>query len=80
VNCWLVLRAGERTLQANEGKIEKTDRFRFRLVDLLDRTRVIVQAVRIFILDEADRMLDMGFEPQVLDLVQNSLPLCVSTT
>jgi len=41
-----------------------------RLVDLLDRTRVIVQAVRIFILDEADRMLDMGFEPQIRRIAQ----------
>lgn len=41
-----------------------------RLVDLLDRGRVIVQAVRIFILDEADRMLDMGFEPQIRRIAQ----------
>mmetsp|Transcript_36985 Transcript_36985/g.90193 ORF Transcript_36985/g.90193 Transcript_36985/m.90193 type:complete len:681 (-) Transcript_36985:713-2755(-) len=41
-----------------------------RLVDLLDRGRVIVSAVRTFILDEADRMLDMGFEPQIRRIAQ----------
>jgi ATP-dependent RNA helicase RhlE len=36
-----------------------------RLQDLLDRRLVSVEDVRILVLDEADRMLDMGFKPQV---------------
>lgn len=32
-----------------------------RLVDLMDRGRIDLSAVEIFVLDEADRMLDMGF-------------------
>jgi len=36
-----------------------------RLQDILDRRLVSVADVRILILDEADRMLDMGFKPQV---------------
>jgi superfamily II DNA/RNA helicase len=36
-----------------------------RLQDLLERRLVKLDAVRILILDEADRMLDMGFQPQV---------------
>lgn len=36
-----------------------------RVIDLLDRFRIVVEAVRVFVLDEADRMLDMGFEPQI---------------
>jgi ATP-dependent RNA helicase RhlE len=36
-----------------------------RLQDLLDRGLVSLDTVRVFILDEADRMLDMGFKPQV---------------
>jgi ATP-dependent RNA helicase RhlE len=36
-----------------------------RLEDLLTRRLISVSHVRILVLDEADRMLDMGFEPQV---------------
>jgi superfamily II DNA/RNA helicase len=40
-----------------------------RLQDLLDRKLLSVAAVGILILDEADRMLDMGFKPQVERIV-----------
>jgi ATP-dependent RNA helicase RhlE len=36
-----------------------------RLQDLSDRRLVSLDGVRILVLDEADRMLDMGFRPQV---------------
>ncbi len=36
-----------------------------RLQDLLDRRMISLDRVEILILDEADRMLDMGFKPQV---------------
>ena len=36
-----------------------------RLLDLLARKQVLLDNVRIVILDEADRMLDMGFLPEV---------------
>src|SRR5205814_9872879 len=36
-----------------------------RLQDLSDRKLVRLDRVRILILDEADRMLDMGLQPQV---------------
>src|SRR5207344_2346341 len=36
-----------------------------RLQDLLDRRLVTLDAVEILVLDEADRMLDMGVKPQV---------------
>ena len=41
-----------------------------RLQDLVDRRLVSLDAVRILVLDEADRMLDMGFKPQVDRLVR----------
>ncbi|KAJ8543666.1 hypothetical protein K7X08_025284 [Anisodus acutangulus] len=41
-----------------------------RLVDMIEKSRVSLQAVKYFVLDEADRMLDMGFEPQVRKIVQ----------
>src|SRR5262249_5834384 len=36
-----------------------------RLQDLIDRRLITVDGVSILVLDEADRMLDMGFRPQV---------------
>jgi ATP-dependent RNA helicase RhlE len=36
-----------------------------RLQDLIDRRMLSLERVRILVLDEADRMLDMGFKPQV---------------
>jgi superfamily II DNA/RNA helicase len=44
-----------------------------RLQDLVDRSHVDLDAVRILVLDEADRMLDMGFKPQV-DRIVRRLP------
>jgi superfamily II DNA/RNA helicase len=44
-----------------------------RLQDLLDRRLLDLSAVRILVLDEADRMLDMGFNPQV-DRIVRQLP------
>jgi ATP-dependent RNA helicase RhlE len=44
-----------------------------RLQDLLDRRLLDLSAVRILVLDEADRMLDMGFKPQV-DRIVRQLP------
>jgi ATP-dependent RNA helicase RhlE len=41
-----------------------------RLEDLCDRGQVRLSGIRILILDEADRMLDMGFEPQVAAIVR----------
>jgi ATP-dependent RNA helicase RhlE len=44
-----------------------------RLNDLLQRKSVTVDSVRVLVLDEADRMLDMGFQPQV-DRIVARLP------
>ncbi len=41
-----------------------------RLQDLMDRRLITLDAVEILVLDEADRMLDMGFKPQVDKIVR----------
>lgn len=41
-----------------------------RLVDLLERGCVSLEKVKILVLDEADNMLDMGFEPQIRQIVE----------
>ena len=39
-----------------------------RLIDLVKREHVTLHNVQFFVLDEADRMLDMGFNPQIRQL------------
>ena len=46
-----------------------------RLADFLDRNLVSLSRCQFLVLDEADRMLDMGFEPQLKKIVeQNDMP------
>lgn len=52
---------GAQVLVATPGRLE--DMFRRRLVD--------ISSVRILVLDEADRMLDLGFAPQVERIVRH---------
>ena len=42
-----------------------------RLHDLLERRAIALEHVKILVLDEADRMLDMGFKPQVDRIVRH---------
>jgi ATP-dependent RNA helicase RhlE len=42
-----------------------------RLNDLLQRNQVSLNSVEVLVLDEADRMLDMGFLPQVRRIVEH---------
>ena len=44
-----------------------------RLFDLIERRSVTLAEIRIFVLDEADRLLDMGFKPQV-DRIARTVP------
>ncbi|XP_060588964.1 ATP-dependent RNA helicase DDX3Y-like isoform X3 [Ruditapes philippinarum] len=41
-----------------------------RLVDMMERGKIGLDHCRFLILDEADRMLDMGFEPQIRRIVE----------
>mmetsp|Transcript_59435 Transcript_59435/g.145465 ORF Transcript_59435/g.145465 Transcript_59435/m.145465 type:complete len:651 (-) Transcript_59435:71-2023(-) len=43
-----------------------------RLVDLIERGRLGMENIHYLVLDEADRMLDMGFEPQIRRIVEES--------
>ena len=40
-----------------------------RLIDLMQRGKVFLQFTRFLVLDEADRMLDLGFEPDIRMIV-----------
>ncbi|ORY35664.1 P-loop containing nucleoside triphosphate hydrolase protein [Naematelia encephala] len=41
-----------------------------RLVDLMERGKISLANIKYLVLDEADRMLDMGFEPQIRRIVE----------
>ncbi|KAL3824443.1 hypothetical protein ACJIZ3_020472 [Penstemon smallii] len=45
-----------------------------RLIDMLDSHHTNLRRVTYLVLDEADRMLDMGFEPQIRKLVDQIRP------
>ena len=45
-----------------------------RLNDLVDSNVVCVESVTYLVLDEADRMLDMGFEPQIRKILLDIRP------
>lgn len=46
-----------------------------RLMDLFDRGQLLLNDVRILVIDEADRMLDMGFIPDVEKIVSLLSPM-----
>jgi ATP-dependent RNA helicase RhlE len=68
------LRQGARLVVATPGRLE----------DYLDRKLVNFRALRVLILDEADRMLDMGFLPAIRRIVsvvpKDRQTLCFSAT
>lgn len=41
-----------------------------RLSDMIERGRLSLAKIKYLVLDEADRMLDMGFEPQIRRIVE----------
>src|SRR5260370_20086449 len=45
-----------------------------RLIDVLERGELRLSAVQVLVLDEADRMLDMGFLPQVQKILYRLRP------
>lgn len=54
------LRSGAHVLVATPG----------RLIDLMDQRHVNLSGIEIFVLDEADRMLDMGFMPALTRIIR----------
>lgn len=57
-----------KTLQSNPHVIVGTPG---RIIDHLDRKSVRFENVKILVLDEADLMLDMGFEPQIKRILES---------
>jgi len=47
-----------------------------RLIDMLESGKTNLRRVTYLVLDEADRMLDMGFEPQIRKMYDNHPFLC----
>lgn len=45
-----------------------------RLIDFIEKENVLLKRVFYFVLDEADRMLDMGFIPQVEEIMKHIRP------
>jgi len=45
-----------------------------RLIDMLESKKTNLRRVTYLVLDEADRMLDMGFEPQIRKIVDQIRP------
>ncbi|KAG1417366.1 hypothetical protein G6F57_023758 [Rhizopus arrhizus] len=43
-------------------------------MDFIERGKINLRRVKYLILDEADRMLDMGFEPQIRKIVNQIRP------
>jgi ATP-dependent RNA helicase DDX5/DBP2 len=41
-----------------------------RLIDMLESRKTTLRRVTYLVMDEADRMLDMGFEPQIKKIVE----------
>lgn len=49
-----------------------------RMLDCLERRYAVLQQCHYIVLDEADRMIDMGFEPQVCAPVSPFFSSCIS--
>ena len=49
-----------------------------RLMDLVSGNAISLQQCTYVVLDEADRMLGMGFEPAIQDIIQQARARCAS--
>lgn len=47
-----------------------------RLLDYLENRETSLKSCTYLVLDEADRMLDMGFEPQIREIIDH-IPVCI---
>ena len=48
-----------------------------RLIDFLEAGKTNLRRCTYLVLDEADRMLDMGFEPQIRKIIEQIRVSCV---
>jgi ATP-dependent RNA helicase DDX3X len=42
-----------------------------RLLDFMSKCKISLTYIKYLVLDEADRMLDMGFEPQIRRIIES---------
>jgi ATP-dependent RNA helicase RhlE len=64
------IRRGARLIVATPGRLE----------DFLKRKLVRLDGIKILVLDEVDRMLDMGFQPAIARIAATRQTLCYSAT
>ncbi len=58
--------------QLNRGLVDIVVATPGRLIDFMQQKKIFVDRVEVMVLDEADRMLDMGFIPQVKQIVRST--------
>lgn len=71
-NCALIIGGGSMIQQerALNGKIDILIATPGRLLDFVERGKVMLMGIEVLVIDEADRMLDMGFIPDIEKIIK----------
>ena len=78
-NLSMALLVGGTSMQAQIKKLEKGVDVLIatpgRLLDLFDRGQILLSDIKVLVIDEADRMLDMGFIPDIESIMKKLPPM-----